>query len=84
VCQFEIQAPPGTGGVARSAGAVAKFKISPNYSYHPSRDPLRDPAVLLSQEDSLLILISNWPTTGNTPSIGAGAAGNRSLLLNLP
>ena len=40
--------PPGTGGVARSAGGVAKSKSFPLYSYDPSQDPLRDPAALLS------------------------------------
>ena len=29
--------------MARSAGVVAKSKSLPYYSYHPSRDPLRDP-----------------------------------------
>ncbi len=43
----------GTGGVARSAGVVAKSKSFSWYSYLHSRDPLRDPAALLSQEDSL-------------------------------
>ena len=38
---------------------VAKSNFSPDYSYHPSRDPLRDPAALLSQEGSLFALTSN-------------------------
>jgi len=29
------------------AGVVAESKSFPWYSYHPSRDPLRDPAALL-------------------------------------
>ena len=45
----------------RSAGVVAKSKCFPAYSYHPSRDPLHDPAALLSQEGSLIILTSNGP-----------------------
>ena len=49
--------------VAQSAGVVAKSKSLPKYSYHPSRDPLRDPAALLSQEGSLFTLTSNQTIT---------------------
>jgi hypothetical protein len=44
-------APPESGGVARSAGVVPKrdFESCP-FRNHPSRDPLRDPAALLTQE----------------------------------
>jgi len=45
--------------VARSAGVVAKSKGFSFYSYHPSRDPLRDRAALLSWEGSLFTLTSN-------------------------
>ena len=44
--QFEIPAL-GTGGVAHfemGAGVVAQSKSFPSSSYHPQRDPLRDPA----------------------------------------
>jgi hypothetical protein len=63
--------PPGTGGVARSAGVVAQSKSFPSYSYHPSGDLLRDPAALLSWEGSLFILTSNQTTTHFTASVTA-------------
>ena len=45
---------------------VAKSKGFLEYSYHPSWDPLRDPAALLSWEGSLFNLNSNQFLTRHT------------------
>jgi len=47
--------PPGTGGVARSAGVVANSKFPVTIA--------RDPAALLSEEGSLFTLTSSQTAT---------------------
>jgi len=44
---FEITAPLLEQKGWREARGVSQVEIVPAYSYHPSRDPLRDPAALL-------------------------------------
>ena len=48
------KSPPESGGVARSAGVVPERLLARLRSRnHPPRDPLRDPAALLTQEGNL-------------------------------
>ena len=72
--------PPGAGGVARSAGVVARSKFSLTTATTRlllMSDPLRDPAALLSWEGSLFILTSNWKMTKVSSFLaGDGLIGN--------
>jgi hypothetical protein len=63
----ERNSPPESGGVARSAGVVPKrhFAVWQLWN-HPSRDPLRDPAALLTQEGNSRISNSFTPRPQRT------------------